>query len=232
MPMFSPSCGSTRMTTGPASVTPDLVLSVPEPDISLHFLIQHLKILNQVPKDLIQHLSGGAIRLPGWQNFSSNIIGLVTSSRSRSKPQIRSPQAHHDLSLRALAFRIRCQSQAKLNLKAGSTARDIWGGVSMRSRWSLAIAGLILIVAGGLLAHLTQTSGGIQIKDVRFHGRQGQHHERPALHSAERDRPDPRARHPRGSRLHQFARDPGWLCHRIRPPRLCGARPRPDRPRL
>src|SRR4029077_942332 len=55
MPMFSPSCGSTRMTTGPASVTPDLVLSVPEPDISLHFLIQGLKTLNQVPKDLIQH---------------------------------------------------------------------------------------------------------------------------------------------------------------------------------
>jgi hypothetical protein len=62
--MFSPSCGSTRITTGPASVMPDLVLSVPEPDISLHFLIQGLKALNQVPKDLIQHLSGKAIRLP------------------------------------------------------------------------------------------------------------------------------------------------------------------------
>jgi pimeloyl-ACP methyl ester carboxylesterase len=43
----------------------------------------------------------------------------------------------------------------------------------MRSRWSLAIAGLILILAGGVLAYLTQTSGGIQIKDVRFAGAKG-----------------------------------------------------------
>src|SRR5438128_10841230 len=33
MPIFSPSCGSTRITTGPAKSKPDLVLSVPEPDI-------------------------------------------------------------------------------------------------------------------------------------------------------------------------------------------------------
>jgi hypothetical protein len=31
-----------------------LVLSVPEPDIQLHFLIQLLKVLNQAPKRLIQ----------------------------------------------------------------------------------------------------------------------------------------------------------------------------------
>jgi pimeloyl-ACP methyl ester carboxylesterase len=43
----------------------------------------------------------------------------------------------------------------------------------MRGRWSLAIAGLILIFAGGLLAHLTQTSGGIRIEDVRFKGAKG-----------------------------------------------------------
>ena len=43
----------------------------------------------------------------------------------------------------------------------------------MRGRWSLAIAGLILILAGGLLAHFTQTSGGIQIQDVRFAGAKG-----------------------------------------------------------
>ena len=43
----------------------------------------------------------------------------------------------------------------------------------MRRRWSLAIAGLILIVAGGWLAHLTQTSGGIRIEDVRFKGAKG-----------------------------------------------------------
>jgi pimeloyl-ACP methyl ester carboxylesterase len=43
----------------------------------------------------------------------------------------------------------------------------------MRRRWSLAIAGLILILAGGFLAHLTQTSGGIRIQDVRFAGANG-----------------------------------------------------------
>ena len=43
----------------------------------------------------------------------------------------------------------------------------------MRRRWSLAIAGAILILAGGLLAHVTQTSGGIQIRDVRFAGAKG-----------------------------------------------------------
>ena len=37
----------------------------------------------------------------------------------------------------------------------------------------MAIVGLILILAGGLLAHLTQTSGGIRIQDVRFKGAKG-----------------------------------------------------------
>ncbi len=43
----------------------------------------------------------------------------------------------------------------------------------MRRNWSLAIAGLVLILVGGLLAHLTQTSGGIKIQDVRFKGAKG-----------------------------------------------------------
>jgi pimeloyl-ACP methyl ester carboxylesterase len=43
----------------------------------------------------------------------------------------------------------------------------------MRGRWSWAIAGTILIVAGGLLAYLTQTAGGIRIEDVRFKGAKG-----------------------------------------------------------
>jgi len=43
----------------------------------------------------------------------------------------------------------------------------------MHRRWTLAIVGLILILAGGVLAHLTQTSGGIQIRDVRFPGANG-----------------------------------------------------------
>ncbi len=43
----------------------------------------------------------------------------------------------------------------------------------MRGRWSLAIVGVILIVAGGLLAYFTQTSGGIRIEDIRFKGANG-----------------------------------------------------------
>jgi pimeloyl-ACP methyl ester carboxylesterase len=43
----------------------------------------------------------------------------------------------------------------------------------MRGRWSLAILGVVLILAGGLLAHFTQTSGGIRIEDVRFKGAKG-----------------------------------------------------------
>jgi pimeloyl-ACP methyl ester carboxylesterase len=43
----------------------------------------------------------------------------------------------------------------------------------MRKRWWLAIVGAILILAGGLLAYLTQTSGGIRIEDIRFKGAKG-----------------------------------------------------------
>lgn len=43
----------------------------------------------------------------------------------------------------------------------------------MRGRWSLAILGVILILAGGVLAYLTQTSGGITIRDIRFQGAKG-----------------------------------------------------------
>ena len=43
----------------------------------------------------------------------------------------------------------------------------------MRGRWSLAIIGVILIVAGGLLAHFTQTADGIRIRDIRFKGAKG-----------------------------------------------------------
>ena len=40
-------------------------------------------------------------------------------------------------------------------------------------RWSSAVVGATLILAGGVLAHVTQTAGGIQIKDVRFAGAKG-----------------------------------------------------------
>lgn len=43
----------------------------------------------------------------------------------------------------------------------------------MRGRWTLAILGIVLIVAGGLLAYFTQTAGGIRIEDVRFKGAKG-----------------------------------------------------------
>jgi pimeloyl-ACP methyl ester carboxylesterase len=43
----------------------------------------------------------------------------------------------------------------------------------MRGRWSLAILGVLLILAGGLLAHFTRTAGGIRIEDVRFKGAKG-----------------------------------------------------------
>jgi hypothetical protein len=54
----------------------------------------------------------------------------------------------------------------KANLQNEPEAVQRLGGKReghVRGRWSLAIAGLILIVAGGLLAHLTQTSRGIRI---------------------------------------------------------------------
>src|SRR5271168_4344282 len=51
--------------------------------------------------------------------------------------------------------------------------RQVKGEASMHKRWSLAIAGVILILAGGLLAYLTQTSGGIRIEDIRFTGAKG-----------------------------------------------------------
>jgi pimeloyl-ACP methyl ester carboxylesterase len=47
------------------------------------------------------------------------------------------------------------------------------GEADMRKRWSLAIAGAVLILAGSLLAYFTQTSGGIRIQDVRFAGAKG-----------------------------------------------------------
>jgi pimeloyl-ACP methyl ester carboxylesterase len=44
----------------------------------------------------------------------------------------------------------------------------------MRARWTLAIVGAVLMLAGGLLAHLTQTAGGIKVQDIRFKGAKGQ----------------------------------------------------------
>ena len=43
----------------------------------------------------------------------------------------------------------------------------------MRRRALLAIVGAVIMLVGGLLAHFTQTSGGIRIEDVRFTGESG-----------------------------------------------------------
>jgi pimeloyl-ACP methyl ester carboxylesterase len=61
------------------------------------------------------------------------------------------------------------EPESRLPARGKNTA----GEASMRGRWSLAIAGIALILAGGLLAYLTQTSGGIRIQDVRFAGAKG-----------------------------------------------------------
>jgi hypothetical protein len=64
---------------------------VPEPDISLHFLIQPLKTLNQALKALMQSLARkldpGPPRLPVRQNFSSEIMSLAAALEARAKPQ-------------------------------------------------------------------------------------------------------------------------------------------------
>ena len=67
MPMFSPSCGSTRMTTGPTRSTPDLVLSVP--DISPHFQFKLRFRFNGAAARSSMRLS---------QLFSSEIMSLCS----------------------------------------------------------------------------------------------------------------------------------------------------------
>jgi pimeloyl-ACP methyl ester carboxylesterase len=43
----------------------------------------------------------------------------------------------------------------------------------LRTHWGLFIVGVVLILAGALAAHLTQTSRGVRIEDVRFTGTNG-----------------------------------------------------------
>src|ERR1700761_222336 len=74
------------------------------------------------------------------------------------------------LSLHRQGFRLGWRSQSKRT--RSRNGRD-HGEADMRKRWSWAIAGVILILAGGLLAYFTQTSGGIKIQDVRFQGAKG-----------------------------------------------------------
>ncbi len=46
-------------------------------------------------------------------------------------------------------------------------------GYTLRAKWSLFVASMILILAGSLTAHFTQTTRGIRIQDVRFTGTNG-----------------------------------------------------------
>lgn len=41
-------------------------------------------------------------------------------------------------------------------------------GAGMGPKWSLLVAGWILVLTGGCLAHFVQTAGGVKIQDVRF----------------------------------------------------------------
>src|SRR5439155_14625662 len=84
MPMFSPSCGSTRITAGPARSGADFVLSVP--DIT--------SLSASTSEDFESGLrrsdptpSAANTRLPVRHHFSSEFIGLVTGSEFRLKPQ-------------------------------------------------------------------------------------------------------------------------------------------------
>src|SRR5437879_934815 len=198
MPMFSPSCGSTRITTGPANVTPDLVLSVPEPDISLHFLIQPLKSLNQAPRNLIQHLIDSPIRSPVRQYFSSNIIGLVMFSDVREEPQ----RAARGRPVARIPISDTVSTTTKANLQKRPESRlngfGIWGGSD---------APQMVVGDCRIDSHFGRRITRPSDANLRRHpdpgcaiqGRQGQHHERPALHPAECDDTDARSRRSRGS---------------------------------
>ena len=82
----------------------------------------------------------------------------------------------------------------------------------MRGRWSLAMIGVVLILAGGLLAYLTQTAGGIRIEDIRFKGAKGNTMSAllyiPSNATAQTPAPGVLAVHG----YIQFAGNAGWLC--------------------
>lgn len=50
---------------------------------------------------------------------------------------------------------------------------EAMSSTSTLARWRLAAIGIALIVFGGMVAHLTQTTGGIKIQDIRFKGAKG-----------------------------------------------------------
>jgi hypothetical protein len=82
---------------------------VPEPDISLHFLIQRLKILNELANKRIQDLTSGYIRRAAGGDFSSTTNGVSGAFQGFVKT---SEAALHRLGLRAFRLRIRYQPQS------------------------------------------------------------------------------------------------------------------------
>src|SRR5882757_4600092 len=84
MPIFSPSCGSTRITTGPAKSKPDLVLSVPEPDILTSLSDSATEGLIQPARRVIQNLTIPPLSQDRAE-FSSQLAGLVAFPNARSK---------------------------------------------------------------------------------------------------------------------------------------------------
>src|SRR4051812_48914906 len=88
MPMFSPSCGSTRITTGPVRSWPDLVLSVPDPDITSLSDSTSEGFESAPEEDLIQARYPQPSRLPVRPYFSSEFIGLEPFFSTRPERQM------------------------------------------------------------------------------------------------------------------------------------------------
>ena len=67
------------------------------------------------------------------------------------------------------------------------------GGKTMKSKWLLFAIGWIIILAGSLLAYVTETTNGIASRTSDSRAAKGNTHERLALHSGQRNgaRPSP-----------------------------------------
>jgi hypothetical protein len=101
---------------------------VPEPDISLHFLIQPLKVLNQVLKNLIQRLIYRLYSIACPAEF----LKQYNRVRHVSESSIKTSNAPSQRRLRAFGLRIGYQPQPKRTYKNQPESRlngsGIWGG--------------------------------------------------------------------------------------------------------
>src|SRR5205807_6517047 len=87
MPIFSPSCGSTRMTTGPARSKPVLVLSVPAPVISFYFPIRYQCVESACEPTDSELFRRTLFRLPVRRKFLKRNNGLDSTFDSGQKPR-------------------------------------------------------------------------------------------------------------------------------------------------